>query len=353
MTGSGDMGRISDGTSDGTSRARYNIAADTVDRHAAERPDALALIVEDEAGTVRRMTLRARSGTVSNRLANVLAAARRRGRRSRRDPAAAGPRDGDRPPRRLPLRRHRGPACSSCSVRMPSSTGSPIRAPSALVTDVANWPKVAEIRDRLPSLRTVVVVDGDGIDGTLDYDATAPRPRPTSGPCDRRRRPRDHHLHVGHDRAAQGRAPCAPLPARAPAGRAPAAGVPASARRPVLDACRLGLDRRLVRHPLPRLALGHPGARPSSPPVRSRARPRPHGAPSRAQRLPASDRAQAHPPVGRPAHRRACALRSGRRAAARRSAVSCSSGAERRSASRSTSSTARPNATSSSPTARG
>ncbi len=39
----------------------------------------------------------------------------------------------------------------------------------ALVTDVANWPKVAEIRERLPSLRTAVVVDGDGIDGTLDY----------------------------------------------------------------------------------------------------------------------------------------------------------------------------------------
>ena len=50
---------------------------------------------------------------------------------------------------------------------------------SAMVTDVANWPKVAEIRDRLPDLRTVVVVDGEGIDGTLDYDS-APLPRPRS-----------------------------------------------------------------------------------------------------------------------------------------------------------------------------
>jgi acetyl-CoA synthetase len=40
-----------------------------------------------------------------------------------------------------------------------------------IVTDIANWPKVVEIRERLPELRTAVVVGGQGIDGTLDFDA--------------------------------------------------------------------------------------------------------------------------------------------------------------------------------------
>src|SRR5207244_8727658 len=40
-----------------------------------------------------------------------------------------------------------------------------------LITDEANWPKVAEIRDRLPELRAAIVVDGRGVDGTLDSEA--------------------------------------------------------------------------------------------------------------------------------------------------------------------------------------
>ena len=40
---------------------------------------------------------------------------------------------------------------------------------TALITDLADWPKVAEIRDRLPHLRTIIVVGGGGVDGTLDY----------------------------------------------------------------------------------------------------------------------------------------------------------------------------------------
>ena len=45
----------------------------------------------------------------------------------------------------------------------------------ALITDVANWPKVAEVRERLPDLRTIIVVDGGGVDGTLDYAGAARR----------------------------------------------------------------------------------------------------------------------------------------------------------------------------------
>ena len=109
--------------------------------------------------------------------------------------------------------------------------------------------------------------------------------------------------------------------------------VPAPAGRPVLDAGRLGLDRRPVRRPVPGLALGPAGPRPPRPQVRPGARPRPDGAPRRPQRLPAADRAQADPP-GRVRGRAlgpAPAVASP--AAARRSARSCSTGAARRSAS--------------------
>src|SRR5439155_22379994 len=40
-----------------------------------------------------------------------------------------------------------------------------------MITDEANWPKVAEIRDRLPELRATIVVNGRGVDGTRDFEA--------------------------------------------------------------------------------------------------------------------------------------------------------------------------------------
>jgi acetyl-CoA synthetase len=40
-----------------------------------------------------------------------------------------------------------------------------------LVTDLANWPKVAALRARLGDLRAALVIDGKGIDGTLDFAA--------------------------------------------------------------------------------------------------------------------------------------------------------------------------------------
>ena len=67
------------------------------------------------------------------------------------------------------------PASSRCPC---SSSSGPTRSEyrladsgaRVLVTDTANWPKIAEIRDRLPELRAVVVVGGGGVDGTLDYE---------------------------------------------------------------------------------------------------------------------------------------------------------------------------------------
>ena len=38
-----------------------------------------------------------------------------------------------------------------------------------IVTDIANWPKVAALGERLPALRAAIVVDGRGVDGTLDF----------------------------------------------------------------------------------------------------------------------------------------------------------------------------------------
>ena len=45
-------------------------------------------------------------------------------------------------------------------------------AASVLVTDSENLPKVLEVKDSLPELKTLIVVDGRGQDGTLDFWAT-------------------------------------------------------------------------------------------------------------------------------------------------------------------------------------
>ena len=76
--------------------------------------------------------------------------------------------------------------------------------------------KIDEVRASLPDLEHVVVIDGDG---RRDADARRARrtrrgrrPRPSSTAriaAGRPRRRLPHHLHVGHDRAAQGRA-CSP-----------------------------------------------------------------------------------------------------------------------------------------------
>src|SRR4051812_46504268 len=50
---------------------RYNIGVDACDRHAAARPDAPALIFEDDQGRVHRYSF-ADIRALSNRLANVL-----------------------------------------------------------------------------------------------------------------------------------------------------------------------------------------------------------------------------------------------------------------------------------------
>jgi acetyl-CoA synthetase len=147
---------------------RYNIAVDTVDRHAAARPTDLALIFEDEAGATSRYTFED-VRRASNRLANVL--------------VGSGHERGDRVAILLPqtpetaiahIAAYRagfiavplfvlfGP--DAIEYRLADSGA------TAVITDLADWPKVAEVRDRLPNLRTIIVVGGKGVDATLDFD---------------------------------------------------------------------------------------------------------------------------------------------------------------------------------------
>ena len=147
--------------------ARYNIAVDTVDRHAAGRPNDPALILEDEGGPAARWSF-SQISIASKQLANAFAA----------DGLAAGDRVavllGQSPETAIahlaiyrsgliavPLFVLFGP--DAIEFRL-SDSGA-----TALITDVHNWPKVAEIRDRLPRLKSIFVVDGQGIDGTLDF----------------------------------------------------------------------------------------------------------------------------------------------------------------------------------------
>ena len=152
---------------------RFNIGTATVGRHADRRPGATALIVEDEAGAVRRYTfweLR----RLANKLANTL--------------VAQGLRPGDRVAILLPQSAETALAhlaayrAGLIAVPLfvlfgPDALEYRLRDSGAkvIVTDGANWPKVAEIRERLPDLGAALVVGGRGVDGTLDFEAAVAR----------------------------------------------------------------------------------------------------------------------------------------------------------------------------------
>jgi len=153
---------------------RYNIAADACDRHAAARPDSTALIHVREDGGVERWSF-AEMRRRSCRLANVL--------------AAHGIGRGD----RVAILLAQGPetalahlaAYRSGMIAVPlfvlfgedaleyrlSNSGA-----RALVTDLANLPKVLAVRDRLPALSLILCVDG-GPPGAVDLAAALDRAR--------------------------------------------------------------------------------------------------------------------------------------------------------------------------------
>ncbi len=153
--------------------ARFDISEATVGRQARRRPRALALIVEDDAGVTRRFTF-GEIDELANRLANVL--------------VAAGLRPGDRLAILLSQRVETGVAhlaayrAGLIAVPLfvlfgPEAIEYRLRDSGAvaLITDATSWPKVASIRDDLPELQTSIVVEGRGVDGTLDFDAAVGR----------------------------------------------------------------------------------------------------------------------------------------------------------------------------------
>jgi acetyl-CoA synthetase len=147
--------------------ARYNIATDVCDRQNA---DALALIVEDQDGRVRRWRfgeLRAQS----NRLANAF--------------KHFGLVEGDRVA--VLLAQSAETAIAHLAIYKAGMIAVPLFAlfgpealefrladsgAAAIITDVSGWTKLAALRERLPALNHILVVDGGGADGTHDFHAT-------------------------------------------------------------------------------------------------------------------------------------------------------------------------------------
>ena len=146
--------------------ARYNIALDTCDKHADTAPDATALIHESEDGAATRYSFRAIQ-RLACRAANLF--------------AAAGIRRGDRVGILLgqvpeTLVTHLG-CWRSGIVSLPLFTlfgedalGYRLEnsGARALVTDRENYAKVAAVRDRLPALEQVFLIDG-AADGATDF----------------------------------------------------------------------------------------------------------------------------------------------------------------------------------------
>jgi acetyl-CoA synthetase len=137
---------------------RYNIAADVCDRHAAD-PNKVALIVDDGAGRVWRMTFR-EAQRRANRLANLL--------------VAQGLKRGDRVMLLLGQQPWAAIGHVACwKAGLVSVPASPLFGADAItyrlnkvgvrivITDLANVPTVAEARRSAPELESVFLVDGE------------------------------------------------------------------------------------------------------------------------------------------------------------------------------------------------
>ena len=161
---------------------RYNIGVDACDRHASARPDATALIFEDENGRVRRLSFKEVRG-LSNRLANAL--------------AAHGLSRGD----RIGVLLQQAPevAVAHIAAYKMGLIAVPLfvlfgedaleyrlgdSGARAVVTDLANLPKLLAIRDRLPQLTTIIVADGRGPAGTLPFAEIVERASDAYTPAD-------------------------------------------------------------------------------------------------------------------------------------------------------------------------
>ena len=147
--------------------AYYNIGVDACDRHAHASPERLALIFEDDAGRIERYRFRD-IAQLSNRLANAL----------RAHGVSAGDRLGVLLPQSAETAVAHIAAYKSGIIAVPlfvlfgeDALEFRLRdsGAKAVVTDRVNLPKVFAVRARLPELRTILVIAGNGIDETVDY----------------------------------------------------------------------------------------------------------------------------------------------------------------------------------------
>jgi acetyl-CoA synthetase len=149
----------------------YNIATFCCDRHAGD-PDKLALIYEDEVGAVSRFTFR-HFLERANRCANVLADLGI-GRGDRIGVLLSqGP---DLPVAHLGIYKLGGIALPLFTLFGPDGLQYRLEnsEAKAVVTDVANLPKLLEIRTKLPALKTILVTDGSAEDAA-DFNALLDR----------------------------------------------------------------------------------------------------------------------------------------------------------------------------------
>ena len=321
--------------------AHYNIGVDVCDRWAEIEPGRIAIFHVGAGGAVEEISYGWLRET-SNRLANALAGAWHRARRSGRDPAAAGAGGGREPHRDLQARRDRAAARDPVRDRGDLLSAAEFRREGADhqrpgAGEACRCPR----RSARPRTGSVDRRTGDGRRG-FPCGARA-RVRRFHAGRHHARRSRADDLHLRHDRPAQRRAARPSRAARSSAGHRDAARISPAAGRPVLDAGGLGLGRRPARLPAAAPALRRAGGGAEVREVRSRGGLRADGEDGRAQRLHPADRA-AHAALGAAdaAGTTSACARSAR--AARRSAPRPTNGASRRSASPSTSSTARPNA---------
>ncbi|MBL8838048.1 MAG: acyl-CoA synthetase [Alphaproteobacteria bacterium] len=160
--------------------ARINIGVDACDRHAEARPDATALVFEDESGTTRRYSFAALRD-LSNRLANAL--------------AGLGLARGDRVGIYLPQSPET--ALAHLAVYKAGFVAVPLFAlfraeaieyrladsgARAVITDSAGAETIAALRDRLPDLATVIAVGGGP--GAQDFQAVVDRAATRFTPAD-------------------------------------------------------------------------------------------------------------------------------------------------------------------------
>ena len=196
----------------------FNIGVDACDKWAEAEPARLALTFAESDGSVRHYSF-GELRSVSNRLANLL---RQRGiERGDRVgvllPQSAG--DRPQPHRGLQARRHRRPALHAVRPGRARISAAAIPAPARSSPTPRRRQDRPDPASPPGSASSCCAPTGRATEQRICTPALA---RAIATPSSRRHaagRPGAHHLHLGHDRPAEGRAARAPRPARPPAGR--------------------------------------------------------------------------------------------------------------------------------------